>query len=264
MAPLHFTVPPFTREVKIEQRFKVDFLEAEIEALRKVVDERQSAVLVAPAGTGKTLVLRALRASLPEARHAVFYVKLADLSARDMCRQVALALGVEPAGQFPSLVRALEARLRSGLEERGMRQVLIFDDAHEMRTEVLRLVRLLTNFEMDSRLVVSIVLAGQLPLKKHLLSPELEDVRQRLVHCGELRLLGRDEALAYLDHRLKVAGCALSPFTKTAAEALFEVTRGNMRALDKLAQASIMMATAAKRDTVDPADVAAARTKQWM
>jgi general secretion pathway protein A len=264
MTKLHFTTPPFTREVKIEQRFKADFLEAEIIALRKVVEERQSGVLVAPAGSGKTLVLRALKASLPEARHAVFYIKLSDLSVRDMCRQVALALGVEPAGQFPSLVRALEARLRSGYEEHGIRQVMIFDDAHDMRSEVLRLVRLLTNFEMDSRLVVSIVLAGQLPLKKHLLSAELEDVRQRLIYCGELRLLGKDEALAYLEHRVQIAGCAVSPFTKAAAEALFEVTRGNMRALDKLAHAALELAARSRRDTVDPSDVAAVRAKQWM
>ena len=135
MAKIQFTTPPFTRELKIEQRFHVDFLDAEADALRKVVEERQSAVLVAPAGSGKTVVLRTLKASLPEARHAVFYIKLADLSARDMCRQVALALGLEPAGNFPSLARALETRLRSGYEDHGMRQVIIFDDAHDLRLE---------------------------------------------------------------------------------------------------------------------------------
>jgi type II secretory pathway predicted ATPase ExeA len=264
MTKLHFTTRPFTRELKIEQRFHCDFLEAEVAALRQVIEERQSAVLAAPAGSGKTVVLRALKASLPEARNAVFYIKLADLSARDMCRQVALALGLNPAGNFPSLSRALEERLRSGYEDQGRRQVIIFDDAHDMRFEVLRLVRLLTNFEMDSRLVVSVILAGQLPLKKRLMDPDLEDVRQRLVHCGELRLLGRDEAKEYLNHRAQIAGASLSPFTKAATEALFEVTRGNMRALDKLAQAAIALAVSQKRDSIDEADVAAVRGKQWM
>jgi type II secretory pathway predicted ATPase ExeA len=264
MAKIQFTTVPFTRELKIEQRFHVDFLEAEASALRKVVEDRQSAVLVAPAGSGKTVVLRALKASLPEARHSVLYLKLADLSARDMCRQVALALGLEPAGNFPALARSLEARLRAGYEDHGMRQVVIFDDAHDMRLEALRLLRLLTNFEMDSRLVVSVILAGQLPLKKRLLNNDLEDVLQRLVHCGELRLLGRDESIAYIEHRVKIAGISISPFTKAAAEALFEVTRGNMRALDKMAAAAIALANSQRRDTVDPGDVAAVRSQQWM
>ena len=264
MTSLHFTTRPFTRELKIEQRFHCDFLEDEVLALRQAIEDRQSAVLVAPAGSGKTVVLRALKASLPEARHAVFYIKLADLSARDMCRQVALALGLSPAGNFPSLSSALEERLRSGYEDQGLRQVIVFDDAHDLRPEVLRLIRLLTNFEMDSRLVVSVILAGQLALKKRLMDPDLEDIRQRLTHCGELRLLGRDETKEYLAHRVRIAGAAVSPFSKAAMEALFEITRGNMRALDKLAGAAIAHAQSQKRDAIDDADVAAVRGKQWM
>lgn len=264
MERFRFLTPPFSREIKIDQRFRLDDIEAEIKALQDTVEARQSAVLVAPAGGGKTVVLRALRAALPEARHRVVYLKLADLSVRDMCRQVALAMSVPPTGQYPRLVQAIEERFRSGYEEQGMRQVLIFDDAHEMRPEVVRLLRLLTNFEMDSRLVVSIILTGQMPLKARLMEADLEDIRQRLVHCGELRLLGRDDSKRYLDHRVKIAGVAKSPFADGAKEALFEVTRGNMRALDKLAMASLKAAAAAGRDIVEAGDVGAARAAQWM
>ena len=96
------------------------------------------------------------------------------------------------------------------------------------------------------------------------MDPDLEDVRQRLVHCGELRLLGRDEAKAYLNHRVEIAGAPVSPFTKAATEALFEITRGNMRAIDKLAQAAIEFAVSQKRDSIGDADVAAVRGKLWM
>lgn len=264
MERFRFMTSPFTREFKVEHRFRLGDLEAEVTALKETVEARQSAVLVAPAGGGKTVVLRALRAELPEARYRVAYLKLADLSARDMCRQVALAMSVPPTGQYPSLVQAIEERFRAGYEEQGMRQVLIFDDAHEMRPEVVRLLRLLTNFEMDSRLVVSVLLAGQMPLKARLMEADLEDIRQRLVHCGEIRLLSRDDTKRYLDHRVKIVGAAKSPFAEAAKEALFEVTRGNMRALDKLALASLKAADSAGRDSVEAGDVAAARAAQWM
>lgn len=264
MERFRFMTPPFTREINIENRFRLDDLEGEIKALKETVEARQSAVLVAPAGAGKTVVLRALRAALPEARNRTLYLKLANLSARDMCRQVALALGLAPAGHYPALVASLEAQLRSGYEEHGLRQVLIFDDAHDMRPDVIRLLRLLTNFEMDSRLIVSIVLAGQLPLRQRLLQADLEDIRQRLVHCGEIKLLGRDDTKRYVDHRAQIAGSAKSPFADAAKEALFEVTRGNMRALDKLAVAALRAADAGGRDTVEAADVATARGAQWM
>lgn len=121
MENFHFTSSPFTRELRIDHRLILPQLEAEIAALRAVIDARQSAALVAPAGSGKTVVLRALKESLPAARYNIYYFKLSDLSARDMCRQVAQALGLEAKGQYPSLVRALEERCRAGYDDQAMR-----------------------------------------------------------------------------------------------------------------------------------------------
>ena len=264
MDRFRFTSPPFTREIKVEHRCKTPHLEAEVSALKNTVDLRQSAVVVAPAGAGKTVVLRGLRARLPEARYRTTYVKLSGLSGRDMCREIATAIGVTPSGHYPGLVRAIEEKLRSGYMDSGIRQVIIFDDAHEMRPAVLRLVRLLTNFDMDSKLVLSIVLGGQMPLKTLLLRDDLEDIRQRLVHCGELRLMSREETRQYIEHRLRIAGAADGIFDGQAIDAVFEITMGNMRAIDKLAYAALEVADEAERAKVDAADVAIARARKWM
>ena len=104
MERFHFNGVPFTREIKVEHRLKVAHIDEQVAALKVVVDQRQSAVLVAPAGCGKTVALRALRALLPEARYRTAYIKLADLSPRDMCREVAQNLGVPSTGQYPTLV----------------------------------------------------------------------------------------------------------------------------------------------------------------
>jgi type II secretory pathway predicted ATPase ExeA len=264
MDRFRFVTVPFTREINIEHRFHAEFIESEIKSLTEIVEARQSAAIVAPAGTGKSLVLRALRGSLPEARYRVIYLKLANLSVRDMCRQIAVGLGLPSAGHFPSLVKHLEEKFRAGYETQGLRQVLLFDDAHEMRYEAIRLVRLLTNYDMDSKLVVSIILCGQGPLKQKILTSEMEDIRQRLNHCSELRLLTREETKDYIEHRVKIAGAAKSPFSNDAIQALFEITHGNMRALDKMATASLKAADAAGRAAVSASDVASARSGQWM
>jgi general secretion pathway protein A len=263
MDRFRFKVAPFTREIRTEHRLKVAHVEEQVEALLRTVEQRQSAVLVAPAGCGKTLALRALRAQLPEARYRTAYVKLANLGVRDMCREVAIALGVPPAGHYPGLVRAVEERLRAGYIDNGVRQVIVFDDAHDLRPEVLRLMRLLTNFEMDSRLVVSVILAGQAPLRKLLMQDDLEDIRQRLDHCGELTMLTREETRSYIDHRSTIAGAPHVPFEPQAVEAIHEIARGNMRAIDKLALASLAEADRAGRPKADASDVAVARTRTW-
>ena len=263
MDRFRFNSPPFTREINVEHRLKVPHIEEQIVDIKKTIDDRQSAVLVAPAGAGKTLALRTLRSQLPEARYSTAYIKLSNLSARDMCREVARALGVTPVGHFPGLVQAVEDKLRSGFIEGGRRQVVIFDDAQDMREEALRLVRLITNFEMDSRLVVSVILSGQGALKPMLLRDEMVDIHHRMAHCGELSLLTREETRSYVEHRSTIAGASPAPFEPQAVEAIHEISRGNMRAIDKVARAALVEADRASKNRVDAGDVALARTRTW-
>lgn len=85
----------------------------------------------------------------------------------------------------------------------------------------------------------------------------MEDVRQRLAHCGELRLSSRDETMAYVEHRLKIVGCRTVPFDANALEALYEMSRGNMRAVDNLALKALAKATVAGMKTVGQQHVVA-------
>jgi ABC-type molybdenum transport system ATPase subunit/photorepair protein PhrA len=67
-----------------------------------------SAALVAPAGPGKTAMLRMLASKLPAARHKVHYVEVTRLSMRDICREIARSLGLPDVGTYPRLVRLVQ------------------------------------------------------------------------------------------------------------------------------------------------------------
>ena len=167
-----FHASPFTRELGIQDRFPLDEFDEAIDAILATLDARMSCALIAPAGTGKTSVLRAVLDRLPEARYRVHYVKVTGLSKRDMCREMAHAIGLEPAGTYPSLVRKLQDRFVETASTDGLRPVLLLDEAHDLRVDTLAMLRVLTNFDMDSKLVLSVVLAGQprlrdIPLCQH-------------------------------------------------------------------------------------------------
>lgn len=252
---------PFTREIATTDRWSAPHLDEAVADLCRVVAQRQSAGLVGPAGSGKTVVLRALVDALPEARYRVHYVKVTDLSKRDFCREIAAAVGIAPAGAYPFLVRRLQDRFETTQAEDARRPVLLLDEAHDIRPDVLGLLRILTNFDMDSRLVLSVVLAGQPSLATLLRRDELEAVSQRLAHFATLRLLSRSETRSYLEHRLRVAGARTFPFDDQSVEALYEMTRGNLRATDRLAGKALDMAALAGRSAVDTATLTAARTR---
>ena len=112
-ATFGFHAVPFARELTTDDHLCLPFLDEALAGLLSAALARMSAALIAPAGTGKTALLRRLRSGLPEARYHVHYVKVTGLSKRDMCRKIAVACGAAPAGSYPMLVRRLRPRLRS-------------------------------------------------------------------------------------------------------------------------------------------------------
>jgi general secretion pathway protein A len=258
-----FRKTPFTREVNVDEMLPMPHIEEAQAAIVTRLERRMSAAVIAPAGTGKTCLLRAIRARLPEARYRVHYIKVTGLGKRDLCREIATAMGVQSAGTYPVLVRRLQEDFEQRTQTDSVRPVLVLDEAHDIRADVLGIVRVLTNFEWDSRLVVSIVLAGQPPLEKLLAKAPCEDVAQRIAYYARLRLLSRDETATYLEHRCTIAGSRTFPFDESSVEALFEMTRGNLRALDRLALSALDEAASAGVATVGSANIIAARKHLW-
>ncbi len=256
-------VLPFTREIKVEQQWPHEQFVRARQELREVVEERMSAALLAPAGSGKSQVLRALVAGLPRARFRVSYVKVCGLSKRDFCRHLAQAVGARAAGHTASLVHSLQARVSTLNQQESQRLVLVVDEAHDLRAEVLGLLRLLTNFEMDSQLVLSVLLCGQPPLRQMLRRADMEAVSRRLALYEQLRNLDRQETRDYVLHRLRIAGADRELLSPSGHDALFECSQGNLRACDRIALASLKMAASRKADVVDAELVALARHKVW-
>lgn len=254
-----FRTLPFTREIEVKDLFSLAFLKDALSALLSVLNNRLCAAVVGPAGTGKTVLVRQLCKELPEARYKVHYVKVTSLSKRDMCREICRAIGAPPAGSFPGLLRAIQERFLSTADVDALRPVLVLDEAHDLRPEVLAMLRVLSNFDMDSRLIVSIILVGQTRLLEILSRYDLEDVTRRISHYEQLRPLTRDQSNDYIKHRCNIAGARKFPFDSDALTAIFEIARGNFRATDQLALKSLEVAHNANAKLVDSNHVAEAR-----
>jgi general secretion pathway protein A len=254
-----FHSTPFTREIRDEDQLTFPFMDEAVNGILRAAEARMCAALFGAAGTGKTALLRRVRASLPEARYRIHYVMVTDLGKRDMCREIAAAAGIPAAGNYASLVHKLQDRFEGAASQEGVRPVLLLDEGHDLRPDVLSMLRILTNFQMDSRLVVSIILCGQPSLKKILDRDEQEAVQKRISHYAQLRLLTRDETETYLTHRCTIAGAKDMPFDQRCRDAIFEMGRGNLRATDSLAFKSLEYAALEGRSAVSSQHVLAAR-----
>jgi hypothetical protein len=107
-----FHAVPFTREITTDH-LRLAFLDEALAGRLSAALARMPAPISAPAGTGKTALLRRLRSGLPETRDHVLDVNVTDLSKRDMYREIAFACRAAPAGSCPMCVRRLRSRVHS-------------------------------------------------------------------------------------------------------------------------------------------------------
>lgn len=254
---------PFTREMRVGENYVLPFFEQAKDGILRAIEKRSSAALISAAGSGKTTVLRSVLQCLPEARYVTHYVKCTSINKRDMYREVARVCGVQCAGSFPALLHKLQVKFEGDLSDSGCRPVLVLDEAHDLRPDVLGILRILTNFEMDSRLVLSIILAGQPELGNVLNRDDQDAVARRILHYATLRPLSRDETAKYVEHRITIAGAHQCPFDAGALDALFEIGRGNLRCTDNLALEAMELAAAANLKVISAGQVAAARKSLW-
>jgi type II secretory pathway predicted ATPase ExeA len=129
--------------------------------------------------------------------------------------------------------------------------VLVIDEAHHLRNDVLEDLRLLTNFNMDSENRMCLILVGLTELRRRIAMAVHESLSQRLVVRHHLTGLAREEVDAYLTHRLRLAGCELPLFEPPAVEALSHAARGLPRQINRIAHYALSAAAIDKAHSVN-------------
>ena len=256
-----FTEWPFTQEISANKMWRHPGLDELVDELDSAVSARMSVAVIAPSGTGKTALLRRLVERLPETRYLLADIKVTSVSNRDFYRGLARALAVEPTGTWPALLEKLQSYAQTLAATEARRLVIIIDEAQDMRPEVLSTLRVLTNFKLDSELLISIILVGDGGLDTLLHRPNMEALRSRLSRVIRIRLLSRTETKTYIEHRLDLAGARQQILDDSAVEAVYDFSRGNLRAIDHLCRTALDLAARQNLTTIDAGIVTAARKK---
>lgn len=240
----HFALTryPFENNLQGEDLFAAA-TQTEAEArLDHLLHLRGIGLVTGEAGSGKTTICRKVAHSLHPGLYRVFYIPLSTGNVMDMYRSLAWELGLPAQGNRASAFRAIRAEISRLTQEAKQLPVVIIDEAHHLRNEVLEDLRLLTNYAMDSDNRLCLVLVGLTELRRRLAMAVHESLAQRIVVRHHLGGLTREELPEYLAHRLRLAGCELPLFEPPAVEMLFQATNGMPRKVDRLAHYALTCA----------------------
>src|SRR5579862_1255504 len=230
--------------------------------------------LTGEVGTGKTTIVRSLLAQTPKNAEIALILNpkmTAPEFLLTICEELGIGVPDSALQSLKDLVDILNHYLLRA-HAAGRRVVLVVDEAQNLSPEVLEQVRLLTNLETNTQKLLQIILIGQPELRELLARTELRQLAQRITGRYHLSPLSHDETVAYVRHRLRVAGATTDIVGPQALNEVFRLSQGVPRVINVICDRALLGAYSLDRHRVTGSLVrSAARevfgrrfTPQWL
>ena len=207
-------------------------------------------------GAGKTTVLRTLFEQMDDEEFRLAFIFNPSLSADELlleiCRELGLKTGNKKGAQLLPVINSFL------LEENtaGRTVVLVIDEAQNLAAPVLEQIRLLSNLETETDKLIQIILVGQPELADLLGKHNLRQLNQRISIRYHLAPMDGDDSVAYIQHRLQIAGLVeKNIFTDSAMRLIYKHSTGLPRLINILSDRSLLAAYSEDRPVVDRQDV---------
>jgi len=207
-------------------------------------------------GTGKTTLVGELVESLSGDNVNVANLVCTQLQADDLLKSVAYSFGVGSNNlDKAELLQRLTVLLNRWHKERR-RALLIVDEAQDLSSTAMEELRLLTNIQLGGQPLLQIFILGQPELRDLILSPEMEQVHQRIVAASHIEGLQKEETEAYVLHRLQVVDWQGNPAIDRAIFPLIhKFSEGVPRRINLICSRLFLLGSVEERRTIEVKDL---------
>ncbi len=192
-------------------------------------------VVTGEVGAGKTTLIEHVLGRLDRATYAVARINTTQVSGDDLFRLAMAGYGIDAPGADKSTLLLRFAEVLSDHRLSGRRCLLIVDEVQSLSLAALEELRMLSNITEGGRASLQTILLGQPQFRRVLASPDLDQLRQRVLASYHLGPLAPEETRAYILHRLGAVGWRGRPRWEEAAfAAVFAQSGGLPRRINRL------------------------------
>tara|TARA_R110000782_G_scaffold78276_2_gene154936 strand:+ start:87529 stop:88818 length:1290 start_codon:yes stop_codon:yes gene_type:complete len=192
-------------------------------------------VITGDIGAGKTTLVAHVMGTIDPQRLTAVKIVSTQVEGDDLLRLVAQQFGItEEALPKAQLLQRIEAFLHAQARK-GLRTLLIVDEAQGLGVSAIEELRMLSNFQLGGQSLLQIFLLGQPEFRDLMNSPELEQLRQRVIATHHLEAMLANEVAPYIQHRLSLVDWKDNPhLTQEAFSAIYAATDGVPRRINAL------------------------------
>jgi type II secretory pathway predicted ATPase ExeA len=256
-----FQREPFAQDIQLEDLYPLPGLKAVTERCLYALSLGAVSIITGDVGSGKSTALRHAAGKLHPSQYRVVSIVATTGPMADILKQI--CSGFDMDGQTNSLARLIRTLKTVVIEitQRKQTPVLIIDEASLMRLEILAQLHTISQFDMDSKPLLPIILAGQNNLVDNLMFHTSRPLASRVIGKSHLEGLKYKDMDGYIKHHLKIAGVKEQLFPDEAILAVHQGSGGLLRRANFLAKGALVASAREKCQLISPEHVRIAATE---
>ncbi len=234
---------PFIKEVSTKSKFvSNDYLQL-MNRFNYLKEMKGIGVFTGHPGYGKTFTIRSFIDELNKELYKVIYISSVDkLTLFDFFKEIGNSLNIDTGACYRTdLYTNIQKEIINLVELQKVQPIIIIDDAHNLSREILKNLKVLFDFSMDSKDYTIIILIGHPELKTELSKTIYESLHQRIIVNYKMNGLSREEVKEYVKTRLELANVKVDIFQEDALNALYSCSKSSPRRLNTLILNSLML-----------------------
>lgn len=245
------TMNPFEKGIKEKDAYFSKDLKEMISRLEYLNEAKGIGLFTASPGNGKTFALRCFAKKVNPNLTKVIYLCFTTVTTTEFYRQFCISLGIEPSSRKSDMFKNIKDYMENMSTDKRIHYILVWDEAQYLNSDILKDLKLLMNFSMDSKDCFSLVLIGQ-PVLNNILEKQVhEALKQRIIINYNFEGLSENEVLDYINSRLSLAGATAEIFDNNALLAAYRSCTSSIRRLNMILTKALIIGAQHEKTVID-------------
>lgn len=242
---------PFERDLATKDAFLTTDMKEMNGRLEYLKNNPGIGVFTAGPGQGKTFSLRCFSSKLNPNINKFTYICLSTVTITEFYRQLCDCLGLDVTSKKPAMFRSIQEYFETMSQTKKIHHIVCLDEAQYLNSDILRELKMITNFSMDSKNYFSLILLGQPIINNILMRQPHEALRQRIIISYNFEGLNESEAMEYIRNRLTLAGASASIINDNAMLSAYSSSGGSIRKLNLIMTKALIIGAQNNKQTID-------------
>jgi general secretion pathway protein A len=206
------------------------------------------AMLSGEIGCGKTTLTKVCVRELSKAPFDIGVVVNPRLEPLEFIQEVVYQFGIKDVPDTKvKCLRRLNEKMIDNLRA-NRETLLIVDEAHLLTLSNLEEIRLLLNFQLNDRFLMTVMLIGQPELKDKI--KDISQLNQRIAIKYHLESFNFNDTARYIQFRQKRAGRDRSAFDRDAMNTIYRYAKGVPRNINNLCDLSLLVGFSKNQEVI--------------